>query len=67
MKDNILLSWGEIELYTRQSRPTLIKKSYPVYRDIGGSIWADKLELDAYRVKISENIMKYQEGALTPG
>ena len=59
MRNDILLGWYEIETYTRQSRPTLIKKDYPVYRDSGGSVWADKQELDAHRLKISEHIYKY--------
>lgn len=65
VEDNLLLGWDAIATYTRQSRPTLIKKGYPVYRDSGGSVWADKPELDAHRVKISENIRKYHSRALT--
>lgn len=55
----ILRGWGEIEAFTRESRKTLIKKSYPIQKDAGGSVWADLEEIREHRVGISGNIREY--------
>lgn len=52
----VLLGWGEIEAFTRESRKTLIKKRYPIQKDAGGSVWADPEELREHRVGISGNM-----------
>lgn len=52
----ILQGWKEIEAFTRESRPTLTKKGYPVRRDTFGSIWAYAGEIEEHRAKISENM-----------
>ena len=54
----ILRGWGEIELFTRESRMTLIKKGYPIHKDSGGSVWADPKEMDEHRLLISANMCK---------
>ena len=56
---NVLLGWGEIEAFTRESRKTLIKKNYPVQKDAGGSVWADPEKLCEHRVGISGNMREY--------
>lgn len=60
MTDTTMLrGWGEIESFTRESRKTLIKKGYPVQKDAGGSVWADRDKLREHRAGISGNMREY--------
>ena len=51
--DTVLIGWDAIESYMRQHRTTLVRKRYPVNKDSGGSVWANKEEMDNHRVSIS--------------
>lgn len=66
----VLRGWGSIELFTKESRMTLIRKGYPVHKDSGGSVWADPNELTEHRVRISaqmcSNVRISAQGAVTP-
>lgn len=46
-----LEGWGEIESYLRISRPTIIRRNYPVKRK-GGTVFARRAELDAYDAQL---------------
>lgn len=52
----ILRGWGAIENFSGESRPTLLRKGYPIRKDRGGSVWADSEEIDKHRLKISEQM-----------
>lgn len=52
----VLRGWGAIELFTGESRKTLLKKGYPVQKDTGGSVWADPEKIREHRVGISGNM-----------
>ena len=52
----ILQGWGAIENFTKESRMTLLRKNYPIYKDLGGSVWADSAELNEHRVRISAQV-----------
>lgn len=49
-----LEGWGEIESYLRISRPTIIRRRYPVKRK-GGTVFARRTELDAYDEQLEAN------------
>jgi hypothetical protein len=61
-----LRGWGTIELYTGESRKTLLRKKYPVRKDSGGSVWADAEEIDQHRVGISGNLWESLGAGTTP-
>ena len=52
----VLRGWGAIELFTRESRKTLLKKGYPIQKDTGGSVWADPEKIREHRLGISGNM-----------
>jgi hypothetical protein len=52
----ILRGWGSIELFTGESRTTLLRKKYPVHKDSGGSVWADPKKMHEHRLSISAQI-----------
>ena len=58
--DRILRGWGEIELYTGQSRMTLLRKKYPIHKEYKGSIWASPEEIDRHRRGQSRQV-EYKE------
>ena len=63
---DVLSGWGEIERYMRMTRPTILRKGYPIRKEIAGIVWALRTELEVHRLKISRNISKSFEGESMP-